>query len=171
MTELVHERDFAITDVNGVLDHRVRVYADVMANGRWSGVIEFLATDGTAVRTPRETTQSSAGDVARWALGLEPIYFEGALDRALPRVATAAPVDPFAGAPWRTAFVTVESLDPELPLFVMDTRTLAPGWRRVVHEGGVLVYEGALQSPTADAAGRYAFVAEFRSENGADVAA
>lgn len=123
MTELVHERDLAITDVNGVLYDRVRVYADVMANGRWAGVIEFLAADG-------------------------------ALDRALPRVATATPVDPLAGAPWRPAFVTVESLDPELPLFVMDTRTLAPGWRRVVHEGGVLVYEGALQSPMADAPGR-----------------
>jgi hypothetical protein len=172
MRELVHERDLTITDVNGALYDRVRVYADLQETGRWGGIIEFAAADGAStVQTGRETTQTTAGDVARWALGLEPIYFEGAIDRAVPRVA-APPVTPASGAPqWRAAFVEVASADPGLPMLVMDTRTLAPGWRRVVHEGGALVYEGTLQTPTADEPGRFAFVAQFRSENGAALVA
>jgi hypothetical protein len=172
MTELVHERDLTITDVNGVLYDRVRVYAELQDTGRWGGLIEFMAADGTcSVRTGRETTQTTAGDVARWALGLEPVYFEGAIDRAVPRVA-APPVAPILTAPhWRAAFVEAVSADPGLPLLVMDTRTLAPGWRRVVHEGGALVYEGTLQAPTTDEPGRFAFVAQFRTENGAALVA
>jgi len=172
MKELVHERHLTITDVNGALYDRVRVYAELQGTGRWGGIIEFAAADGGAtVHTGRETTQTTAGDVARWAMGLEPIYFEGAIDRAVPRVA-ARPVTPAFVAPqWRAAFVEVVSADPGLPMLVMDTRTLAPGWRRVVHEGGALVYEGTLQTPTADEPGRFAFVAQFRSENGAALVA
>ena len=172
MTELVHERDLTITDVNGGLYDRVRVHAELQEGGRWGGVIEFLAADGiSSVRTGRETTQSSAGDVARWALGLELIYFEGAVDRAVPRIA-ARPVAPTVVTPqWRAAFVEVVSADPGMPLFIMETRTLAPGWRRIVNEGAALVYEGTLRAPTANGPGRFAFVAQFRSENGAALVA
>jgi hypothetical protein len=85
MAELVHERPLLITDGAGMVFDLIRVYAEPQAaTGMWEGVIEFVAADGgSTVRTPRETTQSTVAAVAYWATGLEPIYFEGALDRAL----------------------------------------------------------------------------------------
>ena len=53
----------------------------------------------------------------------------------------------------------------------MATQTLAPGRRRRVHDTGAIVYEGTLETPTATAPGRYAFVVQFSSENGAALAA
>jgi hypothetical protein len=82
--ELVHERDLAITDDSGTAYDRVRVYAQPQRGGTWAGFIEFLRADGGgAVRSERETTQSTPDGVTYWATGLEPIYFEGALERAL----------------------------------------------------------------------------------------
>jgi hypothetical protein len=54
------------------------------ADGMWEGWIEFLpAGAGTALRSPRETTQPNHADVLYWATGLTSTYLEGALDRAL----------------------------------------------------------------------------------------
>ena len=172
MIELVHERDLTITTNDGVVFDRIRVYAEPHSAGQWAGVIEFLSADGTRVlRTERETTQNKVADVAYWATGLELVYFEGALDRARRRRNGSASPDAGPGAGWRVAFVEIVGADPELPLRVMNTRTLAPGWRRPVHEGGVLVYEGTLKPPTATEAGRYAFLVLFRTENAAALVA
>ncbi len=51
---------------------------------RWHGWIEFVDRDsGSAIRTPRETTQRNRADTAYWASGLTLHYLEGALNRAL----------------------------------------------------------------------------------------
>jgi len=50
----------------------------------WEGWVEFDPVDGgPTIRTPRETTQPNRADAEYWATGLEPVYLEGALDRAL----------------------------------------------------------------------------------------
>jgi hypothetical protein len=91
MEHLVHERDLFITGGSGDIYDRVRVYAVPHTAGTWAGFIEFVGADGTpSVRTERETTQSTVAAVTYWATGLEPLYFEGALARALRRLGDAA---------------------------------------------------------------------------------
>lgn len=63
-------------------------------DNQWEGWLEFLPEDGSEVlRTRRETTQPNREDLEYWASGLEPVYLEGALHRALTpeRVITVAP--------------------------------------------------------------------------------
>ncbi len=54
------------------------------ADGTWIGWIEFHPLDGEGVflRTSQETSQPNRAALAYWASGLEPIYFEGAFNRA-----------------------------------------------------------------------------------------
>jgi hypothetical protein len=55
-----------------------------MPDGLWQGWIEFVPmTDGSPIRSGRETTQPNRQDTLYWATGLTPIYLEGALERAL----------------------------------------------------------------------------------------
>lgn len=76
MAELVHE--FA----KPVSDYRVRVFAEKRGN-LWIGWLEFRpAGGGKARKTGEETSQPSKDAVAYWASGLEPVFLEGALDRA-----------------------------------------------------------------------------------------
>ena len=83
MEHLVHERDLVITDGSGEVYDQIRVWAVPHTAGTWAGYIEFVsATGGPSVRTDRETTQSTVAAVTYWATGLEPLYFEGALERA-----------------------------------------------------------------------------------------
>ena len=83
MRELVHQRYLQLVDPQGNLFDTVRVFAEPTAEGTWRGVVEFVAPDGQTLETEPETTQSNLEGVAYWATGLEPIYFEGALLRAL----------------------------------------------------------------------------------------
>ncbi len=55
-----------------------------VAGGTWEGWLEFHPADGPGpvLRTPRETTQPDRAALEYWASGLEPLYFEGAFDRA-----------------------------------------------------------------------------------------
>jgi len=81
---LVHERSITLRDDAGVVYERANVYAERQPDGIWHGFIEFVPLGVGAIRrTPRETTQSTLSAVEYWATGLEPLYFEGALDRAL----------------------------------------------------------------------------------------
>jgi hypothetical protein len=59
-----------------------------MADGTWIGWIEFHPTDITkpVLITDQETSQPNQMDVEYWATGLEPVYFEGAFERARPAV-------------------------------------------------------------------------------------
>jgi hypothetical protein len=94
MKVMVHERVVRLRGSNGVTYDRVRIYAQPQDDVSWVGWIEFLPADaaGPVMRTERETTQSHADAVAYWATGLEPVYLEGALERAerLARSGTAA---------------------------------------------------------------------------------
>ena len=175
--ELVHERNIVLQDEYGVVYDRARVYAERLETGRWEAFIEFVAADGThTIRSPRETTQRNLDDVAYWATGLEAVYFEGALDRALREpseldVPEPRPVGPVSTSALRTARLEIDSLEPALPLELMATNTLTPGQSRRIQDTAVLVYEGTLSSPTATEPGRYAFSLYFGSDNSAALVA
>jgi hypothetical protein len=82
---MVHERVVALKDSRGRRFDLARVYADEQRDGTWHGRIEFRSAEGAAVTTDRETTQSNRAGVAYWAEGLEPVFLEGALNRAVDR--------------------------------------------------------------------------------------
>jgi hypothetical protein len=87
--ELIEERAERLRDAAGT-EYVVRVYGRHRADGLWVGWIEFLGVGSAAGwRTDTETTQPSRSDLAYWASGLEPLYFEGAFQRAHPTVPVA----------------------------------------------------------------------------------
>jgi hypothetical protein len=64
--------------------YRVSAEGEPRADGRWEGWLAFQPLpSGTPLRTGRETTQPDRVELEYWASGLEPVYLEGALDRAL----------------------------------------------------------------------------------------
>ena len=62
----------------------VRSYGEERRDGTWIGWLEFSPTDTTkpSLRTGQETSQPNRTSLEYWATGLEPIYFEGAFERA-----------------------------------------------------------------------------------------
>jgi hypothetical protein len=63
--------------------YAVRTYGEQQRDGRWIAWIEFRPLRGSRVlRTERETTQPSLQALRYWAAGLNPVYFEGAFERA-----------------------------------------------------------------------------------------
>jgi hypothetical protein len=165
MAELVHERPLRLTDAAGRVYDSILVFAQPLPGGTWEAWLEFTSEDGAlTVRGPRETTQSTLDDVAYWATGLEPVFFEGALERALRRAAEAGGAS-LESVPARgLAKLRIETLDPLLPLDLMATRTLVPGQRRVIYNGGLIVYEGSVETPTATTPGIYDFTVQFGSD-------
>ena len=83
MAQLVHEHTTHIRTPSGVT-YAARTYAEQQREGTWIGWLEFTpVSDGCAtLRTERETTQPTLEMVGYWASGLEPVYFEGAFERA-----------------------------------------------------------------------------------------
>lgn len=81
MVALIAEYAPVLTTAGGVR-YRARALGATMPDGRWYGWLEFepLAA-GPVLETPRETTQPNRDALSYWALGLTPIYLEGALDR------------------------------------------------------------------------------------------
>lgn len=83
MAELLQEY---LTTVVGADDttYVVRSYGEERADGTWIGWLEFHPTEVTqpALRTEQETSQPNRTAVEYWATGLEPVYFEGAFERA-----------------------------------------------------------------------------------------
>lgn len=75
MAELVHEFS------QKVGRFRVRAFAEKRGN-IWIGWLEFRPPRGKARKTGEETSQPSKEAVTYWATGLEPVYLEGALERA-----------------------------------------------------------------------------------------
>jgi hypothetical protein len=86
MPELIHEPSALVSDESTT--YAVRVYADERAEGTWEGWLEFrpLNSNKPPLRTGQETSQPNRDTIEYWALGLEPIYFEGALARAQGRL-------------------------------------------------------------------------------------
>lgn len=66
-------------------------------DGNWEGWIEFQPVTGqpaVALATDRETTQPNLTALVYWATGLEPIYLEGAFERALAGTLPSSPGSP-----------------------------------------------------------------------------
>ena len=81
--ELIHESSARVTSREGE-SYRALVVGEQQPDGAWHGRIEFHPIgSGRARATGRETTQVSRGALEYWAAGLEPIYFDGAFDRAV----------------------------------------------------------------------------------------
>ena len=63
--------------------YHVRVVGFQRTDGNWEGRLEFQNGDGRVMRTAHETTQPNLTDLRYWATGLEAVYLDGALQRAL----------------------------------------------------------------------------------------
>jgi len=89
MQELILEHSTRIEDEDGGV-YIPRSYGQERGDGTWAGWIEFHPVDnqGVFLRTDQETTQPNRTALAYWASGLEPVYFEGAFDRAAEFVRT-----------------------------------------------------------------------------------
>lgn len=83
MPELIFEHAARVEDEEGTV-YVPRSYGQERADGTWIGWIEFhpQSGEGAFLRTDQETTQRNRAALAYWASGLEPVYFEGAFDRA-----------------------------------------------------------------------------------------
>jgi hypothetical protein len=170
MTQLVHERLLELEDGQGTPYRRALVYAERQPAGTWVGWVEFVSASGDKVlQTDRETTQSTLNGVAYWATGLQPTYFEGALDRASRRTADprpgAVPASPLAGG--GLVCFRVRSADPRVTLRLLAARTVVPGFRRQVHPGASIVYVRALEPALREMPRSYEFLAHFQSESAA----
>jgi hypothetical protein len=83
MAELIQQYNALFQDKNGDT-YSVVVRGARDASGTWEGWLEFHPIDKTkaAWSTGRETTQPEKSALEYWASGLEPLYFEGAFERA-----------------------------------------------------------------------------------------
>lgn len=80
----MHDYAALVSDLDGHA-YRAAALGERRRDGTWIGWLEFVPTTGGGVvwRTPRETTQPSLAALIYWALGLEGVYLEGALERAI----------------------------------------------------------------------------------------
>ncbi|HEY8152393.1 MAG TPA: hypothetical protein VIK51_26040 [Vicinamibacteria bacterium] len=174
MRELVHERLLELHDGEGTPFRRVLVYAERQPAGLWVAWVEFVSASGDkVVQTGRETTQSTLRGVAYWATGLQPTYFEGALDRALRRTGPARASPTPTAAPDKGGMVSfrIRSSDPRVAFRVMGTHTLVPGLRRAVHHAGSFIYVRAVEPALTEMPRIYEFLAHFQSSRAAAVLA
>ena len=90
MSELIHLYTVEVVDTGGVT-YCVCACGERREDGRWDGWLEFCPASYSQpiLRTDRETTQPNRAALLYWATGLEPLYFEGAFERAA-RYAVAA---------------------------------------------------------------------------------
>lgn len=84
MPELIQEYRNPVQTSDGVI-YTILAYGELRGDGNWEGWLEFQPRNGAGpiLRTGRETTQPDRTALAYWASGLEPIYLEGALERAI----------------------------------------------------------------------------------------
>ena len=84
MAVLLQEYTTEVIAANGTA-YLVRSYGEERADGTWTGWLEFHPIDPTmpSLKTGQETSQPNRTAVEYWATGLEPVYFEGAFERAL----------------------------------------------------------------------------------------
>ena len=83
MAVLLQEYSTQVIAPDGT-SYDVRSYGEERADGTWTGWLEFEPTDASkpSLRTGQETSQPNRTTIEYWATGLEPIYFEGAFERA-----------------------------------------------------------------------------------------
>ena len=83
MAEMIQQYTTLFEDENGDT-YTVMARGEKRPVGTWEGWLEFHPVDraSAVLLTERETTQPDRGALEYWASGLEPLYFEGAFDRA-----------------------------------------------------------------------------------------
>ena len=83
MPELIHQPMAQVQDSRGI-NYKALVYGEERGDGTWIGWIEFhsLSDAAQVLSTGPETSQPDRTALVYWATGLEPVYLEGALDRA-----------------------------------------------------------------------------------------
>ena len=83
MAELLQEYSTHVTGPDDTI-YIVRSYGEERSDGTWAGWLEFHTTDvdKPTLRTGQETSQPNRTTIEYWATGLEPVYFEGAFERA-----------------------------------------------------------------------------------------
>ncbi len=82
MATLVHRLSTPVR--LGDIESVAEVWGERRDDGLWHGWIRFVPSDrGPVLNTGQETTQSSLDTLTYWAMGLEPVYLEGALIRAI----------------------------------------------------------------------------------------
>lgn len=84
MRYLIHEHTARVKGPDGT-EYCARTNGESRADGTWSGWIEFVPANGSGgvLSTEQETSQPDRKAVEYWAGGLERVYLEGALQRAL----------------------------------------------------------------------------------------
>jgi hypothetical protein len=83
MGEPILEYSVILADPEGVT-YRATAFGEQREDGTWWGWIEFNPRDGgPPLATGQETSQPNRDAIAYWASGIEPVYLEGALIRAL----------------------------------------------------------------------------------------
>ena len=84
MAELIHQYQAPVLAADGTA-YVAQAWA--AHDERWHGWLVFIAADGRILRTARETTQGGRDAMVVWAMGLRPVYLDGALSRAFPPTA------------------------------------------------------------------------------------
>ena len=96
MAVLIYEHPTKVTGNSA--NYIVYICAEQRTDGTWEAWLEFHPIDKSkaVLRTGQETSQPNREAAEYWALGLEPVYLEGALVRARERAQqnpTAPPLD------------------------------------------------------------------------------
>ncbi len=81
--EHIHTISTCVRGPDGT-QYEARILGERRDDGTWSGWIEFHAQNdsGRVLTTGQETSQPDRRALDYWSGGLEPIYLEGALERA-----------------------------------------------------------------------------------------
>jgi hypothetical protein len=76
--------------------YKARVHGRERRDGTWEGWLEFVPATGNfpALTTEPETSQPDRKALDYWSTGLEKIYLEGALDRAMRRARSKSSSSP-----------------------------------------------------------------------------
>jgi hypothetical protein len=83
--ELIHEFLSQIADADGHAYNARAIGRQRRGRTVWEGWLEFTPVGGRGIvrRSQVETTQPNREALEYWATGLEPVYLEGALERAI----------------------------------------------------------------------------------------
>ena len=81
--EHIHTISTCVPGPDGT-QYEAQVLGERRDDGTWAGWLEFYAQNdsGRVLATGQETSQPDRRALDYWAGGLEPIYLEGALERA-----------------------------------------------------------------------------------------
>jgi hypothetical protein len=85
MDELIHEFASEVADADGHVYTARAMGRQRKSRTVWEGWLEFAPVGGRGIvrRSPVETTQPNRDALVYWATGIEPVYLEGALERAI----------------------------------------------------------------------------------------